>query len=455
MNKKILSIMCLLSMITITACGEDENSSSSSANSINNTNSVVSSENGNNNSSSSVINNSSSSSSTSSSSGTNDGVVIDDEEQYIVESGNRIDITLNVTLPDSENDVYVIGDFNNWGKFNTLNDESYKVIDGTISISNVEEGKEYSYMYVQKIKGATYTYNFGLNTVDSENNPIIGYTKSGELISQYCISQKDLKFTITATNGFVFNDVVNEWKEPIYGDTIEVSDPNKSTEVPTSGYNLCIKEYGNETLYYIPLENTGTMDFEGRAQYVAYNVTLEAKTAITLYDGNTNTPWVEDTLEPYGAHQSFAVSANSGIVCIAEGNFDIYVKLQSGNDTIYICNAGEVNDSLPMSGYSLFVTDKEGEVRYINLTPIGEKDNQGRDQYFGDDIQLNEGDVFKLYDNKNGISWVEKVLEPYGQYANFEVTDEGIKCNVSGIYDIYAKFAWEDNTIYIGNEAGA
>ena len=59
-----------------------------------------------------------------------------------------------------------------------------------------------------------------------------------------------------------------------------------------------------------------------------------------------------------------------------------------------------------------------------------------------------------MYNGASGEDWVEKVLESYGQYANFTVTDDGIVCNVTGVYDIYAKFMWEDNTIYIGNQDG-
>lgn len=108
----------------------------------------------------------------------------------------------------------------------------------------------------------------------------------------------------------------------------------------------------------------------------------------------------------------------------------------------------------PTEGYALLITQPDYSEYYVSLTPIAEKDGQGRDQYFGDNISFNAGDTFKMYDGTNSTPWVEKALEPYGQYNNFTVTDEGIVCNVTGVYDIYAKFAWEDNTIYIGNQDG-
>jgi len=108
----------------------------------------------------------------------------------------------------------------------------------------------------------------------------------------------------------------------------------------------------------------------------------------------------------------------------------------------------------PTEGYALYITQSGGTQYYVSLTHIEEKDGQGRDQYYGDNIELNSGDIFKMYNGASGEDWAEKVLEPYGQYANFTVTDDGIVCNVTGVYDIYAKFMWEDNTIYIGNQDG-
>ena len=455
MNKKLLSIMCLLSMTTISACQEDTNSSTNSSN--NNSSSKISSEVVNSNTSSSTSSSSSSSTTSSNystSTGGNSGDVIEEEDQYIADKENRVTIQLNVNLPETENEVYVIGDFNNWGKFNTLNDSSYQVIDGSISISNVENDKEYSYMYVQKVAGATYTYNFDSTRVDDEGNQIIGYTSEGKLISQYCISQSEEPFTLVAQEGYSSNDVVASWKDAVYGASIEVFDPNKSTELPTSGYNLCVLEKGSEEPYYIPLEGAGT--FNGANQYAAYNLTLQKGDLISLYDGNNNIGWAITAIEESEqASGEFVVdNKGKGIVAYFGGTYDFYVKLQAGNDSIYICYAGEVNDNISTSSfsYSLHITNGEGEERFVNLTADGQDPN-GKDQSVGKGVELFAGDVIQIHDNKSGVSWVEKALEPYGEYEKFEVTDNGIVCNASGTYDIYLKTAWEDNSIYIGPAA--
>jgi uncharacterized repeat protein (TIGR02543 family) len=124
-------------------------------------------------------------------------------------------------------------------------------------------------------------------------------------------------------------------------------------------------------------------------------------------------------------------------------------------------DTGEVNE-LPGStdavteGFALLFND----TNYVALVSLGdEKDFQGRDQYAAKGVVVPEGAIFKCYNSADGAIWAEKVLEPYGVCdpkgeVCFESTNDGIKCLVSGTYDIYVKMKWEDNTIYIG-PAGA
>ena len=110
----------------------------------------------------------------------------------------------------------------------------------------------------------------------------------------------------------------------------------------------------------------------------------------------------------------------------------------------------------PTTGFALLFND----TNYVSLQSLGdEKDFQGRDQFVAYAVTIGEGHVFKCYNaDAEGAVWVEKVLEPYGAAdpageVCFEVTDEGIKCLISGTYDIYVKMKWEDNTVYIGKAA--
>ena len=465
MNKNILKLLSTFSLFFIVGCQTSTStpgSSSSLSEKTSSSSSEVSSTVSSSSETSSSTKTSSSSSSNSSSSSTQEEYpVVDDEDKYIADEDKKVTVTINVAYPETTNDVYIIGDFNNWGKFNTLNDSSYEVKNGSISISNIEIGESYEYMFVQRIEGATYTYNFNMSQVDSEGNQIVGYTSDGNLISQYCISQSDDKFSFIASEGGNFTSTVTTWKDAIYGGQIEVQDPNKTYDVPTSGYNLCVSPVSDPlNVYYIPLEARTDTDGEGRQQYAAYAVTLEKDDAFTIYDGNSNIGWAETNLEQFGAGTAFVVSSKLGVCALEAGTYDIYVKLAYENNRIYIEKTGSSSGSdeevggsteAPTEGYALLVTPGNGGSNYyVSLVKYGEQDYQGRDQYFGDNISLSAGDTFVMYDCNGQVSWVEKVLEPYGLYENFTVTDEGIRCNVDGTYDIYAKFKWEDNTIYIG-----
>lgn len=466
MNKKLLKLLSSVSLFFVVGCQTSTSSTpiSVSSTKTSSSSSEVSSSSTSSEVSSSSTVSSSTSESSSSSSIVEDYPVVEEEDKYIAEESKRVNVKVNVTYPETTNDVYIIGDFNNWGKHNTLNDSSYKIVNGSISISNVENGESYEYMFVQKIQDATYTYNFNTSQLDSEGNQIIGYTKDGYLISQYCISQENDKFSFVASEGTDVTSIVTNWKDAVYGEQIEVDDPNKSHEVPTSGYNLCISPASDPTnVYYVPLEARTDTDGEGRQQYAAYAVTLEMGDAFTIYDGNNNTGWAETNVEPYGDGNLFVVNSKLGVCALEAGTYDIYVKLAYENNRIYIEKTGSSSDSeeggnentvAPTSGYALLVTPGNGGTQYyIALTPVDEFD--GFQQHFADDVRFSVGDTFVLYDCTNQVSWVEDTLSPYGQYQNFTVTSNGIQCNVDGTYDIYVKFKFEQDEIYIGNQDGA
>lgn len=104
--------------------------------------------------------------------------------------------------------------------------------------------------------------------------------------------------------------------------------------------------------------------------------------------------------------------------------------------------------------YALMIYPADGSDPY-QITLVGVEEFDGYTQYFGDDVELNVGDVIKLYDKKNNAEWAIQVLDPYGQYEKFTASADGITCNVAGKYDFYVKFKFEDDKIYIGNESGA
>lgn len=138
--------------------------------------------------------------------------------------------------------------------------------------------------------------------------------------------------------------------------------------------------------------------------------------------------------------------------CVFKAN-DINLEFET---TIESSSTGGNSGSAvaPTEGYALLVTPGNGGSQYyVALTPVDEF--EGFQQHFADDVNFVVGDTFVLYDCTNQVSWVEDTLSPYGQYQKFSVTENGIRCNEDGIYDIYVKFKWEADEIYIGDMNGA
>lgn len=70
------------------------------------------------------------------------------------------------------------------------------------------------------------------------------------------------------------------------------------------------------------------------------------------------------------------------------------------------------------------------------------------DEYMAS-VQLKAGDTFVTYDLVNNAGWVMEI-EPYGEYANFEVGTSSVKCTKDGCYDFYIKMKYQADIMYIG-----
>lgn len=79
----------------------------------------------------------------------------------------------------------------------------------------------------------------------------------------------------------------------------------------------------------------------------------------------------------------------------------------------------------------------------------GTQDFQGRDQYYATCIQLAVNDVITCYDEGNNAEWAIQALDQYGAYQSFTATTTGLKCNKAGMYNIYLKFKYKDDQIYV------
>lgn len=208
------------------------------------------------------------------------------------------------------------------------------------------------------------------------------------------------------------------------------------TMAQIADYNGC------GTLYEMKYED-GVND---ETLYVAINFGENATTFKDVCDGTVEI--IYDVNGATNTGTSINLEARGIAVFKATGTMNTKPEYNGGGNT------GSIpSDEAPATGYALFVTASDGSTRFVALEKTDETDFQGREQHVGKNVQLNAGDVFQLYNCDAKVAWVEKALDPYGEYTKFEATDQGIKCNVSGRYDIYAKFAWEDNIIYIGPAA--
>lgn len=104
---------------------------------------------------------------------------------------------------------------------------------------------------------------------------------------------------------------------------------------------LCISAWAEP--YFVRINGTtdypaaamSEADIQGRTQYKAACVALQAGDVLTCYDQGSTTAWTIAALDPYGAYTSFTASA-TGLTCNTAGTYDIYIKMQYGNDMWYI-----------------------------------------------------------------------------------------------------------------------
>ena len=254
---------------------------------------------------------------------------------------------------------------------------------------------------------------FGCDLVNSEN-PSSNGGSSEQPSSSEVQSSEQAKTTWTV------EFMLNNGTEDVYK-TVEVEDNKKiSTSITDPSRN----GYTFDGWY---VDSACTVYFDEAGDKVTSNMKVYAKwvsSGIT----NPDTPG-EDTSSENGSSD-------------IENSEDQVGELPGSTDA-------------PTEGFALLFNG----TNYVSLVSLGdEKDYQGRDQYAAKGVAISEGQVFKCYNSAGGAIWVEKVLEPYGVCdpagaVAFEATDDGIKCLISGTYDIYVKMKWEDNTIYIGPAA--
>ena len=78
------------------------------------------------------------------------------------------------------------------------------------------------------------------------------------------------------------------------------------------------------------------------------------------------------------------------------------------------------------------------------------QDYQGRDQYKIEDVEFKKDVEFSIYDFKNQASWIEPLEE--SSNPNVSIVNEKYVASKDFTADVYLKIAYENNSIYIGEE---
>lgn len=88
---------------------------------------------------------------------------------------------------------------------------------------------------------------------------------------------------------------------------------------------------------YFAAEETGVADYQGRTQFAASCVTLQAGDVLKCFDGENQVSWAINAIDQgdsWGA-PGFSPSA-SGLSCSIAGNYNIYIKMKYEDDVWYI-----------------------------------------------------------------------------------------------------------------------
>ena len=200
-------------------------------------------------------------------------------------------------------------------------------------------------------------------------------------------------------------------------------------------------------------------------EYYVLGVEVEEGQHVWFYDSETYAEWIFTKLS---GSEAFEV-VDSDIVCNVSGTYDFYAKFKYDADELYIGDHSvepvESSEETPVES-----SEEEASNKYVlydidagtivaDLVLDGTQDYQGRDQASATNVTLTAGLKFCIYDTENYAGFISDVEgwsfggksasdTAYEEYLSVEEDHyEVLKdCTV----DIYAKFAWENNSIYFG-----
>lgn len=94
----------------------------------------------------------------------------------------------------------------------------------------------------------------------------------------------------------------------------------------------------------------GEPDAQGRVQYKASCVALQAGDVIKLINTSCDATWMVD-LDPYGSYANFTGGSSAGqITCNVAGSYDFYIKMKENDDLVYVELNGQCGGDTPGGG---------------------------------------------------------------------------------------------------------
>nr|MCR4879779.1 hypothetical protein [Bacilli bacterium] len=171
--------------------------------------------------------------------------------------------------------------------------------------------------------------------------------------------------------------------------------------------------------------------------FMALGVQFAAGDVLEFHDFSTSATWAITNLDV--ASVGFEVSEGQ-LVCTADGTYDLYLKMNFGEDQIYIEGSG-VEPVVPQGeGYGYVING--GEPGQLTKNP------SASNEYMATGVAFEAGDVLTFYDYSTSVGWAITNLDSYS--VGFSSTEEGLLCNEKGTYDLYLKMIYGGDQIYIG-----
>lgn len=206
-----------------------------------------------------------------------------------------------------------------------------------------------------------------------------------------------------------------------------------------AGYGILV----NGTTYFDATyqgkdSNTGTYD-----EYLAH-VQVSAGDYCQLCDAANDAKWVVD-LDQYSV-AGFTKASDRYNISVT-GCYDFYIKLKYGADQLYIGNGSNCGSGTPytpepqcVQQYGLLI-----DGQYVAATHNTAQTEWT--EYMIKNLSLTTGQLVQIYDTCTKATWV---ISNYAE-TSYEFTIENSKYKVTedGTYDIYIKFIYQADEIYI------